>query len=283
MKPGVRFKKDDVIAYNSGFFEEDFMRPGNIIMKSSLVVNTVIMEAPETLEDASGISREFSAKLNTKITKEITAVLDFKQGLSKVMKPGTQLKPTDILFIVEEETTAGTDLLDEKSMETLAKVTNKAPKAKVYGLLEKIEVYYNGDKEDMSSSLRILTDASDRELKAKCKSTGEAVVTGAVTEEYRVSGTPLTLDKAVVRVYITVERSSGVGDKGVFVNQLKTTHSEVFDFSMRTEAGAKIDAKFGAIPIAARIVNSPDIQGTTLTILDVGLDRALDIYDGKVK
>ena len=280
MSVGQKFLKDDVIAYNSGFFEEDFMHPGQIIMKSSLVVETVIMEAPETLEDASGISLEFSKLLTTSITKEITAIVDFKQGIGKPMKAGASLVPTDILFIVEEETTAGTDIFDERSLETLAKITNKAPKAKVYGRVDKIEVFYNGDKNDMSPSLRAMADASDRDLKALSKSTGKPVITGEVNDEYRVGGTPITLDKAVVRYYVTVDRSSGVGDKGVFCNQLKSTHSEVFDFSMMTESGIKLGAKFGAIPIGARIVCSPDIIGTTQTLLEVGLSRALDLYDG---
>ena len=45
-----------------------------------------------------------------------------------------------------------------------------------------------------------------------CRSSGKSVISGRVNNEYRVDGTPLTLDKAEIKIYITIETDSGVGD-----------------------------------------------------------------------
>lgn len=49
---------------------------------------------------------------------------------------------------------------------------------------------------------------------------------------------------------------------------------------MRTEDGEKIDALFGYRAIAARIVLSPDIIGTTTTLLKVIGSKAVKLYKG---
>lgn len=51
--------------------------------------------------------------------------------------------------------------------------------------------------------------------------------------------------------------------------------------SMHTESGEKIDAVFGYRSIAARIVTSSVLMGTTATLLKVISKKAVDIYRGK--
>jgi hypothetical protein len=114
-------------------------------------------------------------------------------------------------MVVEDEITSG-GKFDADTLEVLHKLSNFSPKSSYNGTLDKIEVFYHGDKEDMSGTLRKLADASDKRLSLECKSSGKPVVTGAVNEEYRVSGTPLSLDRAEIRFYITIVTGVSPGD-----------------------------------------------------------------------
>ena len=155
-----------------------------------------------------------------------------------------------------------------------------APKAKYTGVIDAVEVYYNGSKEDMSPSLRSLANKSDKVMADKFKAIGRDITNGKVNEEYRVAGNPLQVDTAEIKIYITVETQASVGDKGVFANQMKTVFGDVYEKDILTESGVRIDAIFGAKSIADRIVNSPFIIGTTTTLLKVISKRAVRVYKG---
>jgi ASC-1-like (ASCH) protein len=132
----------------------------------------------------------------------------------------------------------------------------------------------------MSPSLRALTDKSDKLISSICKSTGTPVITGEVNDEYRVSGSRLGLDKAEIKLYITIATDVGVGDKLVFANQMKSVVGEVMDYDVHTESGERIDAIFGFRSIMARVVNSPFIIGTTTTLLRKVAEKAVKVYKG---
>jgi hypothetical protein len=280
---GETFKKGKPIAYNSGFFEPDFMNPGNIIWKSSMPVTTVLYETSQTYEDSSAISKSLSGRMKSKTTKVMSFVVSFQQGIRNLLKVGTKLEPTDILMIVEDELTTDFDLFDEETITTMKKLSNKAPKAKVRGLLDKVEVFYHGSKEDMSASLRAVANASDREMAESRKAIGKKVFSGAVTDEYRVEGNPLALDTAEIKLYITIETVAGQGDKGVFGSQMKTVIGEVMNYDMITERGEHVDAVFGRLSVAKRVVLNIDIVGTTTTLLKVVAKNAVAIYRGQKK
>ena len=87
------------------------------------------------------------------------------------------------------------------------------------------------------------------------------------------------LDTLVVRVYIDSEIASSVGDKLVFGLQLKSIISKVNETPLTTEDGRVLDVEFGRRAIYARIVNSPDIIGTTTVLLEVIAKKALEAYN----
>jgi hypothetical protein len=130
----------------------------------------------------------------------------------------------------------------------------------------------------MSQSLRKLADRSDADTANAMKSTNRPVITGKVSEEYRVSGTPLEVDQAEIRIYITVVANTGVGDKGVFGHQMKCTIAEVQRGAIHTEEGETVDATFSYRSVAARGVLSAPIIGTTITILDAIGKQAAGMY-----
>lgn len=71
--------------------------------------------------------------------------------------------------------------------------------------------------------------------------------------------------------------------KGVFGNQLKTIVGRVMSGKNETESGVPIDAQFSYVSIANRIVLSPEIIGTTNTLLKVISKRVAGVYFGREK
>lgn len=278
MEKGDKFNKGDILSYNSGFFEPDMLNPSNVVMRSGILAKTVLLESGQTLEDASSISKELSAKLTTQLTKTKDIVIEFGQTLRNMAKRGDNVEPDTVLCFIEDSVTSNAGLFDEESLNTLKLLNAAAPTAKVRGVIERIEVIYNGELEDMSDSLREIAVKSDKEIAGRARSQGKRAHSGQVLGSVRVAGTTIETDCAMVRFYITSNVSAGVGDKGVFANQMKTVFSEVLPRSMKTESGKVIDAVFGSKSVADRIVTSPDLIGTTNVLLDVIGQRMLAIY-----
>ena len=280
LKVGEKFTAEDVIAYNSDWFEPDIVNKRNVMMKYGTIARVALAETKQTHEDASSITREFADRLSTKTTKVKKITVAFSQTVKNLIKEGSPVSFDTILCSIEDDITANNDLFDADTIDTLALLGNQTPTAKTEGVVERIEVYYNGSKDDMSSSLREIINESDRNLAKRLKSKGSAVFTGQVDESYRVDGEPLLLDNLVICVYMTSVVGTGVGDKGVFANQMKTVFSEIIDYDLRTESGLKLDAWFGAISIFKRFVNSPITIGTTNVLLRIAGENAYKAYKG---
>lgn len=280
-KPGAKFKKGAILSYNDDFFERDLLNPDNVIWKAGVMVNAALFECTDTLEDSSVISTKIAGLLSTRMTKTRTIVVNFTQTVNRLVKVGREVEGEDILCVIEDAVTANTGLFDEESLDTLRALSSQTPAAKAHGTIERIEAYYHGDKEDMSESLQAIANASDRQLAQRNKSQGKRALSGSVDESFRVDGTPLALDTMAIRIYITGEVAMGVGDKGVFANQMKTVIGRVMEDNATTEDGKSIDAIFGYKSISDRIVLSPEIIGTTTTLLDVIGKKAVQLYKGK--
>jgi len=283
LKVGDTVKKGDPISYNTGFFEKDPLNPGGLVMKNSLNARVALMELKQTHEDSSSISRKLSDRLRTRVVYLRNFTVEFGQALHNVVKPGQKVKPSDILMSIEDEITSSLGAFDAQSLEVLKGLAKQSPKANYLGIIDRVEVFYHGDKEEMTPSLRALAEASDRVIVSRAKSINQPAYTGKVTDDYRVDGTPLGFGKAEIRFYIQVSTAMGVADKVVFANQMKSVNSEVMDYTVYTESGEEIDAIFGNRSIAARNVMSPYIIGTTATLLRLFAEEAVREFKGTPK
>jgi hypothetical protein len=283
LKEGDTIEFGDTIAYNTGFFEKDIWEPKRPILKNAVEVPTVFWESSDTHEDGSSISRLLISKLSTKTTKVKTIVVRFDQVVHNLVETGSQVDADQVLCYIEDPVTAGMGAFDEQSVETLRMVSAHSPKANVRGIVERIEVFYHGDKEDMHESLQSLCTASDRERKQRALSVDKKPFTGKVDGAFRIEGSPLNLDTLAIRVYITSDVNYGIGDKGVVGNQLKTVTGAIFDGEMKTESGMQILATFGGKSVEARIVNAALLQAGMITCLRLGGTKMAAIYRGTKK
>ena len=210
---GATVNVGDVIAYNPDFFEPDILNKKQVIWKSAMLARTALMESPDTLEDSSAISQRLSNRLTTKATKDKDIIVSFRQAIHQMVKVGTLVDAEDPLCIIEDEISARNSLLDEETVNTLRSFSNNVPTPKVRGVIERIEIFYNGDLEDMSPSLRALVNVSDKEMVSRLKSAGKTPYNGSVTgSDFRIGADPLLLDEACIRIRITSDIGAGVGD-----------------------------------------------------------------------
>lgn len=279
VKQGQKVKVGDIIAFNTGFWERDFIEPEKVVMKVGMSFMTMFDESTVTHEDSCSISNKLLDNLVSKTTKVRNFTLRFGQNVHDVQKPGAELSPDTILMSIENEITAGTNLFDSESASHLSSLSRDNPLSSYKGRLDRIEVLYNGEKSDMSPSLKALADRSDRQMVEECKATNKPVVNGRVTGDYRVAGKNLQLDTMEIKFYITVENAMGPGDKAVFGNQLKTTVGETRGYSIVTESGTEVEATFGGASCIKRIVVDYLKEGTTTRILKFADKKAVELYN----
>lgn len=272
LKVGDKLKKGDVITYCSDFFTPDPMNPGKLAMKTGILAKVALIEHPFTFEDSTAITKRLSGETRVKTVVKKEVVVNFEQSIHRIAKPGTVLKIDDPLCFIEDSLTHDTGLFDETSIDLLRNISQQAPRSPVNGVVDKIEILYNGDKEDMSESLQKLANQSDNKLLALQKALGKKGFTGEVDDTYRVDGNPLLLDTAVIIFTISGEQAISIGDKVVISAQLKSTIGHVFDEPPRVatedgEMGEEIDCLFGSNSVYNRIVTSPFLIGMTNTLL----------------
>lgn len=281
LSEGDKVKQGDIIAFNKHYFEIDPLDKKQALLKSGVLLNTAIQESADTLEDSSAISLRAAKLLETQFTEVRSLVVAFDQSIHDMVQVGTHVDVDSILCTIEDPITAETGIFDDASRDTLKMIASNTPKAKAAGKVERVEVFYHGDVDDLSPSLQELAQESDMNRKRRARDLKVPYTSGRVDDSMRIDGNPLIMDHAVIRVYITMDVPAGVGDKGVFANQMKTVFGTVMTGVNRTASGEPIDAKFGYKSISDRIVASPEYIGTTNTLLSVISKRAAAIYKGK--
>jgi len=276
---GQKFKAGHILSWNTGFFERDYFDKSQVNWKAGALVNVALMESVDTLEDSCAVSEHLGDGLSTEMTAVRNIVLDFSQGILNLVKVGDEVDLETILCTLEDPLTADNSFFDSGSADSLKALGQLNPKAKNKGVVEKIEVLYNGDTTDMSKTLKTVVNRGDKERAERVKRLGvEESLTGQVNEPINVEGRRLVMDQAVIKVYITKSLPAGVGDKAVLGNQLKTIIGRVMTGTNETESGEPIDVIFGRQSIANRIVLSPDVMGTTNRVLEVLSKKVADEY-----
>ena len=249
--------------------------PKRVIFKSGTNVDVALIEETQTFEDSCSISKKASNKLTTTVTKVSSIIVNNTDDILGMVKPGTKVEPSTVLFTISDASVSKLTGLDTKTIEALKRLKQFSPKARYRGVVNKFVIYYNSEYDELSDTLKELVDTSNKWLRSN---TGDSKITGQVDNSYSIQGKPLQENCVEIKIYIEVVEGMGVADKLIFANQLKSTVGEVFNYTMETEDGTEIDAIFGMKAISNRIVNSPFIMGTTAKVLEVLTDKAIETY-----
>lgn len=283
LKTNDVFDVGDTITYNSHYFQKDVLNPREVVWKWGVMARTALLESTDTLEDSSAISERLVDKLETKITKVRDVIVEFGQAVHNLVAIGSDVGVETILCTIEDPVTAQNKLFDDTSLDTLRILSANNPKAKMSGRVEKIEVFYHGDIDDLSPSLSELAYSSDRNRRRDARRLGTSYTSGQVDDSLRIEGNALSYQNAVIRIYITGSVPAATGDKFVFGNQLKTITGRIMTGRNESEDGVPIDAIFGMESVSARIVGSPFIMGTTNTLMKLISKRAVAAYRQTLK
>ncbi len=262
---GHKFDVGHVLAWNIGFFERSLTAPTNVTMKIGALSYTAFMENNDTLEDGSRIDEELSAKLTTRVSKKKGILVNHDQVVTNLVKVGDKIEYDTVLCQIQESATASMSQ-DDAALTALAKLSGSNPKAKVSGVVTRVEVFYMGDPEEMSESIRTIVEADNKRRKQHKRDTGaDTSGNGLIKRSTYIAGEKIIPGTVAIAIYIDSELTQGVGDKAVFCNQLKTIHGAKLIGENRTVDGTKINAFFGYRSVNDRIVNSPIMQGTVNT------------------
>lgn len=279
LSDGDTVEAGQIVAYNSHYFEPDPLTGGKTaVWKAGCLATVALMESSDTLEDSCAISEHLAGQLETRTVEVRSIIVDFKDTIHGLVEPGRHVEVEDILCTIEDPVTAQGHLFDERSLDTLRLISSNNPRAKVTGDVEKIEVFYHGDIDDLSPSLLELAQESDRQRKRLSRDLKTVYTSGYISDTLSIDGKRLAPNQAVIRVYINVKRIMQTGDKGVFGNQLKSVVGRVMHGVNQTEYGENIDAIFGYLSVNNRIVRSPEVIGTTNKLSQLITQHAIAAY-----
>lgn len=282
LKVGDSVKKNDVVTFNERFFEPDVFNPSQVNWKAGAMALVALIEGADTLEDSSAISPRLSKLLKTQITKEKVITVRFDQAVHGLVKPGDRVEPETILCTIEDSLTATSGAFTDKSLEHLQSISDQTPQPKITGVIDQIEVFYNGELDDMIESVRQVAMYGDRlRKKAAAVNPDRMALTGQVDSSLRIGGHPVEMDTIVIRVYITQDVPAIGGDKGVFANQMKSTFRNVMIGKNTTEDGTPLDGYFGKKSVDERIVLSVFKIGTANILCRLESERCQKILAGE--
>lgn len=280
VKVGDRVKTEDVITYNSHFFSFDPIAPDHLAMHFGQVARVAFLDYRDTHEDGTAFSRKFADKLVTTVTHVRDILVDSHVGVTGLLSVGDHVEPDTVLCQLSPAMDTGL-AISSGALDTLKRVSSLSPKAKSVGVIEKIEMLYTCEPEQMSSSLRELVEESDSRLIARKRQLKENLADGRVSVGFRSGGKVLGDNQVLIQVYITEEIGYRDGDKAVVAHQLKTVTGHVVEEGFHDEDNKPIDIMFGAKAVAARIVGSVQIMGGVGTIMAEIGKRMAEAYRGR--
>ena len=223
LKFGDKVKKGDPLLFNTNYFTGDYLDPTQVVFKIGVLARTALIECSETFEDSSAITNKFAKKLITSGTHIRHIRVNFTQEVINMVKVGETVKADSILCTIYEPLAGMSNAYNDEALSTLQDINSDNPTSKYRGIVEKIEVVYCGDPEDMTESLRNMADKSDNALYKLQKSLKKPAIDGSVESGFRIDNIPLVPGSAVIKVYITGDVNMGIADKVVFGNQMKST------------------------------------------------------------
>lgn len=264
LKVGDQIKDGTIVAWNERFFTRDPMQPDQVLYKPAFLVRTALVDGMDQLEDSSAISQEVGIKLSTKVSYPVTLIVKPGEVVHDLVQVGSKVDLETILCTIENPLTANADLFKDDAFDTLSFLAAGKTKAGHAGVVDKIEVYYNGDPDSFNDSVAELIRISDRTLARRDKRLGgDGSIIGRVDNTVTIDGHRLEAGEVAIQVYITALYPAGVGDKGVFSHQLKTTIGRVMSGVNKSYDGENLDAIFGYQGVSDRIVGSAESVGTT--------------------
>ena len=270
LKLGDKFSKNDPIAWNSSFFEKDWLFEGKLVYKMATFGNVGLSEEPGTYEDSSILSSAMHERVSTRVYDTRGFIFNGADRIESIPKVNDKLKPDTLLFTIVNPTVTDVNLSKEV-LQSLQEVKNNYAYAEKAGALDYVEAYYNCTIDELSLSFQELI--KDKNLVRTAKQ---------VSNQYSVNGKPLAKGEIHIVFFISSSQLAGGGEKIVFANQLKSIVGDIVTYPMYTQKNKiPTDAFFGKISVENRVVNSAYIMGTNNIVLYMLGKEVAKLWNGK--
>ena len=285
LKKGDKIKEGDILTYNKNFFERDANQ--DTTYKAGCLAKIAIASGFYTYEDSDMITQKLSDDLTTEIIMKQDVVLGPNSNIEYIVKEGQHLEVGDPLLSFDESYEDDTinkllASLDNNAAKEKLINTGKVPiKAKHAGEICEIKIYYTVDKESLSPSLRKTINNINAKIENKKKlinkytNVNETNIilepTQKVETKYgKVKGVDVG-EGVLIEFYIKHPVKSGVGDKIIFFNALKSVTCKVLDKGIEPFSEYRPDEEVSAflspISFLARMTDSILINGWTNKVL----------------
>lgn len=278
VKKGDVFKEGDCLYYNANYFTRDVTDNNNVTFKNHVLARTAFVENYDVFEDSAALSKDFSLKLTTGLTHVRNIKLNSDNTLKDLVKIGDVVNSDSILCTIYSSQ-LDDGLFNEDTVASLQSLSSLNPKAKYSGVIEKINIIYTADLENLSEELADIIRTSDARLYRNSKKTNKNVKNGRVDVGFKIDGVDLTSDDVVIQVYVTETVGMSVADKIVVGNQLKATVGRYWNEAQTSEDGIDIDLLFSAKSVDNRVVLDAEHMGSTNTLLVELTKRFIESYD----
>lgn len=283
LKAGDKFKSDTPIAWNENFFAKDTIT-GGLIYKPGVLARVVLKDDADTWEDGCAIHTNFASKMETSRVDKRDILLDASQEIRNLLQIGDKVESDSILCTIFNPTEGSKDVFNQESLDSLRDLTSTSPQAKARGVITDIEVFYTGQKEDMSETIKDIVEVADAKLFKLRRALKKTAVDGSVDVGTRFSGTVLGPEKVLIRIKILTSEDMDTGSKLVVCHQMKSIVGRKIVDRFETKSGEPIDLKFSTTSFSNRIVDSGDRVGTTGVLAVAATKAIIAAYRGtKVK
>ena len=232
-KEGQSFKKGDIIAKNSAFFNGN--KQGEINYTFGKLCKIAIASGDFTYEDSSIITESLSKDMSTKVTMRKALALDVNANIDYIVKEGQKIKTGEPLCIFEKsfEDKSINDLLDKIGSELgeeISDISKNSIHSKYTGGIAKINIYYNREISEFTPSVqKILKDyIKSYQNKLKIINSNKAFRDSSnitLPPVEKINGNKIKgedIDGILIEFFIEYEDELSVGDKISFYTSLKT-------------------------------------------------------------
>lgn len=274
---GEKFSEGHCLYYNDLYFCKDYTDRGNITYKNHALARVALVENYLVYEDSSAMSKSFSGKMGTALTHVRDIRLTNDQVVRGLVGIGDSVESDTILCTVHNSQIEDS-MLSSGSAKSLEMLGTLNPKAKYSGVIEKIEILYACDLEDMDDRLAETVMEADARLYKEAKRIGSQARSGRVDAGFKIKGVDMLTGDVVIRVYVTEQIGMSAADKIVVGNQLKATVTTYYNDNIQTEDGADVDVLFSAKSVDNRVVLDAELIGTTSTLCVAMTENVVDAY-----
>lgn len=261
----------DVLVYDDSYFEPNIYDSKSIILKMGATYRIAFVENKTTYEDSTEISSKVLGDTGEVKYKILSKVIDTTSHITNVIPEGSKVTYGDKLMTILDNTLLIDKTLTDKAKEILSEASDSSPTANANGVIDRIDVIYNCELDDMDASIRELADISNKRFK------DELGTDGRVTKEYSIAGVPLAPNQIELKYYISYSADTKIGDKFVVGHQLKCTVGTIRT-DITTEDGEPVDFIFSNKSVLARITNSSYIVGAVNILMADIIKEAVTAY-----